>query len=213
MITNETIKNSIIPVMIHKDTYGVSSSLKHSEILDLAVLYSFSIGEPNGGRSPMKAEHLEVLGLTEDELWALAIKNAKRDYPLSVIDICELFEGASATPGGQMYVIQSEKGFAAYALTDPAFLKKVSFECFNGDDMLIMPSSVHDLVIVSSEDYTVDEALDMLHAGNEHTDTGKFEWLSDNVYLFDYATRTLRFADENKISTVCRNPHLLRPAV
>lgn len=164
------------------------------------------------GSALIRKEMLEVWKISEEELKAQAWQNMKKlpcrwenleemmknmlRTELEAEGLCEeeiaMVEtkmGLNVQNAPEMYVVQLGMGgvynrFGAAAILNPdnfAFLKK---------DCWILPSSVHELIVVPYKGELGDELKEMVRSINL-SDVKESEILSDQIYLYHYDSNTL----------------------
>ena len=130
----------------------------------------------------------EIIGVTEEELWDSAVKNS-----LSKVKVLSYAEVLGETLGVPVpsevtmgfpnftILMYEEKLFGAgiIALTD--VFKELSDK--KGDDLMIFPSSIHELIVMPAKGMDVDYARQMVSCVNE-TEVSLEEFLSNSVYIF-----------------------------
>ncbi len=152
---------------------------------------------------------MKVWGVTADEIHELAMKNTREILPITIQSMNELMKemfGKDGMPdeiadlmfqempmNQQMFVISNKSKvngaasmFYEDALADLA--DKV------GTDLYILPSSVHEVIAVSTDMGTPESLAEMVQEVNGGQVAAE-EQLSDHVYKFDSKARTFLLAD------------------
>ena len=202
----EQIKERVFPCVIN--TASNKERLKdlvHNEVEDLSIIYKVFIGELNEGQGSItvRNDHLKIWDITAEELSEQAMKNQKELRPVvarSMIEIMrsmlgEDFADAEEAIGmdNQMMVLSNELGLdGAAAILDKDSLDKI-VETF-GEDVFILPSSVHEIICVPQSVTDVESLHEMVMEVNSGH-VAPEERLSDHVYSYDSATRVLSLAD------------------
>lgn len=168
--------------------------IPYEKVLDLAKVYYVSVNteEFGSGTILIYNTHLELWGITAEQLRKIAEENTPKLFPTQVntmfnimsemLDIGELdFEENEAFP--QMYVMtNSERIFGAATM------------CYNGvirdfadkmdSDIIILPSSLHELIMIPmKEDADMEAFKNMVYEVNR-TQVANEEVLSDSVYIY-----------------------------
>lgn len=176
------------------------SSVPHFRFLDLAIVFNCLVeASPTGSATILiYNHHLKFWGITKDDLYALAISNTPRllQYDLrNMSDVLkELF--SEDTPSSlcadtnvlfPMYVLSNQhKLNGSNCILYQNLLKKFADRL--GCDLFILPSSVHEVIIIpASNDTSHQELSDMVREVNR-TQLSKEEVLSDHVYYFSRET-------------------------
>lgn len=174
-------------------------NVPHERIEDLAVFAKWKFDNVNSD-SVMSAKITEPLlaklQLTKEEALKIAKTNSARSAKFESIDtvmrnimvdnemdmeLAEMMFPGQSTP---LSVLTNEKGIDGAALIAcPEVLKAVQKEI--GEDFYILPSSIHEILIVpKSEMDNVEDLKQMVSSINE-AEVPLEDRLSDNVYEFD----------------------------
>lgn len=197
----EHVRDSIYPALVSaSDNSEMLSGLLHTPYLDLAIIYMNRLKFPDGNTSTSKVtpDMLRIWGVSEDELKEAAMKNLRNDgftvrglmdVISSYFDEDEPFEPMEGSMQVNMYVLtnrDSMYGAAGMLLKDE--IKKASA----GNNLYIIPSSIHELLLLP-DDGTVDkESLDHMVQEVNMNEVLPTERLSDHVYYYEYAENEIR---------------------
>lgn len=175
------------------------SMVPHTRFLDLAKIYyaDCRIGE-TAGSILIYHRHVEEWNITEDELITAAEENTPRLYPANLHPICDpLGLGGDNNLIPEMPVpmfvlsnTENHNGAAAVCYKDilERFSQKIE------DDLVILPSSVHETILLPLQKNNSKESLrEMVYDANR-TMLDQSEFLSDNVYLYSRNDRQLMIA-------------------
>lgn len=181
------------------------SSLPHKRMEDLAVVYRVMVHMNDGQPGSILVNNalLEEWAVDEETLHSQALQNmgnlfnpefcSLESKMLSIIGIpCfEMEEGENVFDA---FVLTNDQDYyGASYLFCPDILKWVS-EKMNGD-FLIIPSSVHELIIMKeSDNINISELQGLVKLINQ-TEVSETEYLSDNVYCYDNKSQTLSIAE------------------
>ncbi|MCR5654093.1 MAG: DUF5688 family protein [Lachnospiraceae bacterium] len=171
--------------------------MPHIPFLDLAVVFFYhleSMGENVQGSVQVENNHLELWGIDKAELMDTAIKNTLETMDASCVGICKVLSdlmgqniceeafGEVAEPN--MFVLSNrENYFGAAVLYNTKLLQKVS-EKMNGD-FIVLPSSVHEVIVMPSGDWTDYEELNSIISQINEEQVAREEVLSDHLYYYD----------------------------
>lgn len=165
----------------------------HREFLDLSLIYCVEIPCPDNqgvGSVQVREEHMKLWGVAEQELYRQVMENMAIDRA-SIINIAEMLADMRGLPFGK----PPEEGFSMYVLTNQCkcngavqMLNKKALEeaaGLFGSDFFILPSSVHETILVSVEESedTPGDLARMVHEVNE-TVLSEGEFLSSHVYRY-----------------------------
>ena len=164
-------------MIVNVDEHGVSGFLITHDIAnveDLTEKLLYSLAKKNTKKIfPFKSERIEETMSRMMRRWGATDK-----------DVENSFAGMDEVPAKErVYVISNEyEFFGANALLYTDVLKKVVKNI--GTDCYILPSSVHDLVILSTETFSESSKLISLvrETNSEHVRTS--DRLSDSIYKY-----------------------------
>lgn len=161
------------------------SQIPHFRYLDLAIVFGMKSGLGDApGTITIFNSHLDLWGITAEELFPIAEANTPQLYPLQVSRIPDLVPG-KPFPGhpSQMYVLtNSYHTYGAAAIRYKDALK--GFSLLTEYDILILPDSIHQMVLLPlKEREDPGSYRDMVRSANEYfSDISQF--LSNSVYLY-----------------------------
>ena len=192
----------------------------HKLIEDLAVVYYVDLGDNDqfGKASvPITDNLLKVYGITAEELHDITTKNMEAsvtpqfqdmesmlretmlqglppEMPQDMKD--QIVEGVMAGQGApSMYVLTNEdKLNGAAMILNPEAMEMVREAV--GDDFFILPSSIHECLIVPKTDDVSLEALENMVKEVNANEVAPGERLSDHVYEYDAEERSIVRADK-----------------
>lgn len=188
MITREMILNTAEARLISKSTAeDYDAPYISRNFLDLVEVYYFKPFGTGDAYTRVSKEMLEAFGISEGELISTARERMlSRTYYIE--NIMAKIANLTGFPTRELpdeppYVIATRDGFYdAIALTDGIIIAE-AYEKVGGD-IYILPSSVHELLVLPVEGNDVNELKEMVYTINRQEVTPK-ERLSDSVYKFD----------------------------
>lgn len=166
--------------------------IPHRRFHNLAVCYYYLVEDSSlsGFASVLiRNSHIMHWNITEDTLYECAYSNTKELLPFKMWNIKELIENICDYDLKDidipMYVISNEhKTNGSCAMLYKEYMKKISAQL--DGDFYILPSSIHELVILTSkEERNNKELLDMVTLINR-TQVAKEEVLADSIYYYDH---------------------------
>ena len=177
--------------------------IPYKDFMNLAIVYYYSINLDDDvqGSLIISKEHMELLGISEEELHQAAECNTQKYQPAKVRCMQEVLYDLSRKVGVEMtesedcypymYVLSNIKGmFGAVAMTFD-----IELECFAkriGKGFFILPSSVHEVILVpENKECDIEDFSNMVKEINENQ-MDPTEVLSDSIYFYDKETLTLR---------------------
>lgn len=191
----EAVKDRIVPCVISKNNKELLEKLAYSDTkTDLAIIYSIVLGQDDGGMANVKVtkEIKEKYGVTMTELKKCAFANLKKQITFKSMaeTLMELMGEEMAEMMGVeledsgMYVLSIEsKTNGASAMFAPSVLKNIAKKV-KKDTFYILPSSIHEVLVVTLPDAQVGDLKNMVMNVNA-TEVSPQERLSDSVYFFD----------------------------
>jgi hypothetical protein len=181
----------------------------HRVVMDLAEVYYVKcehIDELNtGGIIQIYNEHSRQWGVSEDDLNRTAHENMEQDNMLcrSISDIIKEILGIGSNDDNsednylesgiqKMYVItNSGKKYGASELLRTDIFCDIADKLH--DDIIILPSSIHEIIIIPAGLGRVEELAELVKEVND-TEVELDEILSYHVYRYDRATKDLSIA-------------------
>lgn len=208
-ITNfENCKNLIIPKIVGIELNESSLVQRpYTQIADLAVIYAIQLDSSESETATIAVNNqiMSMWDITTEELHNIAINNMSKLTPSTIKSLSEVMremmlpnmladfggdeEAAKAMldnimPDDEMiYVLTNKtKISGATALLDETMMHKLVERI--GDGFYILPSSIHEALIVNpGNDMPLEQLKDMVQTVNS-TEVRPEEVLSDNVYIY-----------------------------
>ena len=159
------------------------------EFLDLSAVVRVVLKMDKEGMASMALSKgdAEILGMTEEEIYAAALANTLRLFPPKLMNLgryVEMSIGAELPLGEDevtTYILTNQKEVdGAIYFMSPEVVGAIA-EALE-DDLYILPSSVNEVLLVRASELEdgVDELKEMVRDANETVVAGK-----DNVYHYD----------------------------
>lgn len=199
------VKDRVVYRLINADlNRELLTQVPYIPLLDLAIVFSLNLwsGEMSQLYCLIHHRHLELWGIAPEELYPLAAENTPRLLPLrfhhiyDVIGYQEL-EDEPLIPDPQMYVFTNQlEVHGAAALLYPNALKEAAVKL--DSDLLILPSSIHEVLVVPKTDAVGGMELEEMVRGINESDVLPEDILSYHVYLYDRKTEQLTFFKDNR---------------
>lgn len=161
---------------------------------DLAAIYKIEISENEQGLVSTKITDnmMEVWGISKESLHHIALDNTTRMHPFCIQDMEGIIYGHKAAPGvypermdaDGFYVLSTGNAIGGAAtVLYPDLLKEVGKRF--GSDYFILPSSVHELILVKDTGEFDAKEMQMLVSKINHTEVPPEDVLSNQVYRYD----------------------------
>ncbi len=184
-----------------------------TQLEDLAVIYSINLGkqDPDNLMSTTVTDMLMAdWGISTEELHSIALENLEnsgiqlkslREQMIELMfpdgapnDHSMDFMLPPEDAGPQMYVLSnSEKHYGAKAVLDTQKMDEIAEKL--GGDYVILPSSVHEVLILPNAAEMDRSALEEMVRTVNATEVKPNEVLSDNVYVYDSQAHEIMRAD------------------
>jgi hypothetical protein len=213
----ESMKDKVVFQVVNTSQNKEMISLcPHRTFLDLTVVYRVVLSVDDEGVSGFLITNdiARIEDITEKVLYSLAKKNTKKMFPFKSERIeqtmCRLMKKWGATDeevdssfpdmdsvpnSEQVYVISNKyEFFGANALLYKDVIGKVAKNI--GTDCYVLPSSVHDLVVLSTEAFSEKAKLMELVRETNHEHVKVSDRLSDSIYIYSIVDGSI-----NKVET------------
>ena len=208
----DAVKDKIVMAVVNTaKNRELLSQVPHTEREDLSLIYKVVVGTGADGIGSItiRNEHMEQWGVTVDEIHEMAMKNTKEILPVTVQTMTEVMRemfGSDGMPeemaemmfsdmplNQQMFIISNKSkvnGAASMFYEDT--LSELADKI--GTSLYILPSSVHEVIAVSTDMGTPEALAGMVREVNGGQ-VAPEEQLSDHVYKFDAKAKIFSLAD------------------
>ena len=200
------VKDRILYKLVNtKDNQEMLTQIPHIPFLDLSIVFYVCISETEEGRmiASVTNRHLELWNVTTDELYQAAGQNTPEKMPARFCTMEEMLFGSKkdleADPTDErgdklflaelsdgvppLYVLSNTVGIqGACTILYPGTLKKCAESLQS--DLVILPSSTHEVLILPYEEGTDVEELSYMVRAVNASDVPKEDWLSDHAYIY-----------------------------
>lgn len=140
----------------------------YKEYQDLAIVYYVALEVDEYGIASMlvKNEHLKMWKIREEDLYYHACRNTQEIFPCEFMQMKKILEELlgfeeEEGPGEQMYILSNEmRNYGAAALLYPDRLRMAGEVI--GENYYILPSSVHEVILVAESEAPEKEELEAL---------------------------------------------------
>ncbi len=151
----------------------------------------------------MPNRYMELHGWNAEKLLDIAMKNSAYRDEISVMPLVDAMFGPSwmsweedliflsEVPGKSVIISNFSNAYGAAAIMDKEVMKKIA-DVF-GEDLYIIPSSVHDCILMPKSESTLEELQEMVYEVNRET-VSREDRLSDDIYFFDSITKEITMA-------------------
>lgn len=191
------IKSRIVCTCVNREYYkDILDKVPHIDILDISIV--FEIEGYQDGTLEMKGiigkEMLDLLKVSTEEMFVIAMKNTRLLRQTKVTTLYNVVKDLSPKDADisvkSVYYISNKRGIkGAITILYLEILMDLSNRL--DSDLYLIPSSIHEFMVVSSSEYSVDDLRATLHEANKKVVIDK-EFLSNNIYLFDKKSKNIR---------------------
>ena len=178
--TKEEMLQNMIPVLLPKNKAPgnvVSCWVKGLE--DVAIVFMARKSDKN---KILLCEDVKNLAITKEEIEQCLYQ---AEYPYEIMKMTDVLGMPDVV---NLYVITNTmRNLGAGALVNHS-VQKVLYEYFNGKNLYILPSSIHELLILPEEDsfsHSAEALISMVKEVNS-TMVSEEDFLADHVYYFDF---------------------------
>lgn len=192
---NRAKDNLICCLVNYERNIELLSQVPHIKFLDLAIIFKCLVSSDSNGSATIlvKNEHLAFWNISEGELYEVAKANTPKMLPadlknmLAVLmemfdgNMLEEFDDASEYP---MYVLTNKTNLNGSACILYENVLK-DFADKIGSDFYILPSSVHESILLPTNSRMEKEELKEMVESVNATQVAPEDFLSDNVYYYD----------------------------
>ena len=217
----EKAKGNILPRLVNaEENQELLAQRPHMIMDDLAVTYHLEMGKSDNGNMSVAITNaiLDMYGISQEELHDLAVANLEEKMPATFQGMSEVVKemmlpqimsdlGLSKEaaldyieqmiPDGneQMYVLSNDSRLnGAAAVLNEKAMEDIAEKV--GGDFFILPSSIHELLVVPKQDGMELSDLEAMVQEVNATQVAPEEKLSDHVYEYDAKEKELYRADK-----------------
>lgn len=193
----DKVKSRIILKLVNYErNRTLLSTVPHYRFLDLAIVFHCLLNSGSYGNATILIHnhHLPYWNITKDDLYALAMQNTPRLMRYDLRNMTEVLHGLfpkeeafSLNEGADalcpMYVLSNQQklyGSSCILYDDllPSFASRL------GCDFYILPSSVHEVLLIPADDRISGMELSAMVKDVNSSQLSREEVLSDHVYYF-----------------------------
>lgn len=204
----ERAKKKLMYRLVNSDNNEeLLSGVPYIPYLDLAIVFYVEMfDERNGtGTILVRKEHLDLWGVSVEELYAQARENTPRMNPIKLLSLQEMLSNYGM---GNVLSQNSEQGgddrvnFPIYVVTNNAQVFGASVLLYDdflehmrqymGDTYAIIPSSIHEIIVLPVSDYDEAARLSGMIREVNRLEVAPQEVLSDNPYYYDSVKGLMR---------------------
>lgn len=173
--------------------------------LDLALVCYYRVDESilKDASILIRREHLRFWGISEKKLFRDAWANTKKKQKPVFMSLSSAIAEMNLSDGGQetespLYLLTNEqKCFGAVCIGYPGETEKIAQKV--GGDYYIIPSSIHECLILGADDIYRPETLNRMVREINSSQLEPQEVLSDHVYFYDSRRREIASAEDGDV--------------
>lgn len=178
----------------YKKNRRMLTDVPYQKFLNLAIVVYYKVEDEVIGNATIlvRKSHCRSWGVTEEELFCQARENTQKILPAKFVEIGELLKecGYETEKETRMYVLTNvENYFGASAMIFDSILSKIGE--FLKDDFWILPSSIHECIIVPLDCAMGAENMRELVWEVNQTEVAPQDYLSDDIYYYQYILHRL----------------------
>lgn len=201
LLSWDDVKEKIMPRIVSSNNNPVLVEKPYRLIEDLAVIYAVDIASRSDGNmsAPVTNNLSKSWGVTEEDLFRQATKNLNgTEVFQSMREVLMEMMGVMADEmvpeeGPDMFVLSNKNKLnGACELINASAMKQISEKL--GGDFIILPSSVHEVIILPITEETDLNILSNMVVEVNETQVDPIDRLSDNVYRYDSEKECIELA-------------------
>lgn len=192
------LKHTLIMILINtQDNLELLENAPHRSFLDLSIIYKFMVPASNGelGTVLVDYQFMKMLNMTEDELYKTASQNTKTLLPVMIKRLDDVIGDMleeNVEEKSNFYVISNDMGVnGAISMTYEEELYELAQKLES--DLFILPSSIHEVIAVSSQSENVEWLKELVRSVNTEQ-VAVEERLSNSVYQYKRKSRKISIA-------------------
>ncbi len=206
-VMKEKLVTEVVSAEANKD---MLENIPHKNMEDMAVVYRFILKSDDEGRASILVTNqiLEKMGITAGQLHADAMENAPRIKPVEIRGMSEVIAEMMGSEQAEMMGIiplepEEEKMFVASVpdkvhgagvIAYQDFMEKAAERA--GGDFYILPSSLHELLIVPDKGEVNLKELEAMVKDVNATQVSPADKLTDSVYHYDTKAKIFELGEK-----------------
>lgn len=193
-------KDKVCMKLINREANGgLLEKVPYREFLDLAVVYYIDYNNPQIGAGTIQIynSHMEMWGVTEEDLWEAASSNTPERKPGRVESMEDILAEMFAEQGNRdrecsccrgkgpllmLVITNKERLYGATVVLYSGMLKQAADQA--DSDLFILPSSLHEVIAVPVAEGTGAVELRKMVMEVNRTQLQPEDVLSNNVYIY-----------------------------
>lgn len=193
----ERVKRKIVYHLVNREANkDLLKGIPYEEYLDMAIIFYVLLEVNSYGTASMmiKDEHLDMWNVSAEEICRKAQENTGRLLPCEFktmkVVLQELLNVEEEDKEDVMYVLSNKlRSYGAAAILYKGQLEEIGE--YLGENYYVLPSSVHEMIIISESSAPRQEELIDLVTEINTTQVDAEEVLSNHAYYYDRKKRKL----------------------
>lgn len=199
--SKDKIAYKLINYKMNEELLG---TIPHRKYLDLAIVYFMVIKDDQIENATVLINNnwLKEWNITEEELFNIAKENSPQMFKAEIVNIKDMVLSLIEDKTDEfinipeeecnMYVLtNNEKQYGAATILYDNIIK--DFAQKNNSDVYILPSSVHELILVPGSTFVQKEGLNEMVQEVNATQVPMQEILSDHAYIYNISEDAISF--------------------
>lgn len=193
-------KRMVCRVINREKNQKLLEEVPYRPFLNLAVVYYYLLEQKEIGSAAIliRKEHLNMWGMEEKEIHAIAMENTRKLLPCEFLSMEEMIysmlgenDFSICNEEAPLYVLtNNEKSYGAVWMTDGAVLEMIA-EQLDGD-YYVLPSSIHECMVVPVRAGIERRILAEMVEEMNMTQVEPEEVLADNIYCYVQEEKCLK---------------------
>lgn len=204
----ESVKDRIVLRLVNfEKNKALLKSCPHKRYMDLAITFRYMVGKDPVGiaTSLISNQEYEAWNVEFSELYQVALFNTMREFPWKMDSLAKVIadylkdKAPGTLPDDLISEIEhmenGENGVSMFVLTNDTGINGATcilydnvirnFAKVQESNIFILPSSVHEVMLVPENAETETEFLEALVREANDSAVGLIDLLSDNIYYYD----------------------------
>ncbi len=177
----------------------LTEGIPHRVIDDMLLTYHILTGRQGSDMwsAMIDSGMLRGYGISEEQLYGDALENSSRMFPAKLDRMSSILHSSEDDDGLGMVVLTNDaNSYGAAAVLYPGMLEEAAEQL--GGDIYIIPSSIHEMILMPAAMVQDAERLEMTHRFLNMTEVEEKDRLSDHIYHYDDRRHLFERAGKNR---------------
>lgn len=198
MLCWEKVKNQLKAKVVNTQrNIEMLKKMPHVVLADLSIVFHVELAQTQNGIASIQINNLlmKQLGVDSNTLYQQAVDNMEEEYTLR--SLSGIITGEDETEDG-MWVLSNKSCICGAVEIVCDKVKNDLVDKFGNRNLYILPSSIHELILVPISDKFEPEMLLEMVVQINATEVEDKDFLADSVYIFDAETKEISIAARRK---------------